>query len=1281
MVSRSIILVLALVLLAAPAAHAVHDFQASPASGRIPVIVMLEESPLDTSGISTQAARIEAVRERGAMYAEAQEGVLAGLSDGDFDVRHRYTIVNGFAGEASPEGLEKLRSDPRVKEVFPDRQVHVQMQQSIPFMSADDAHKIQVGGTNITGAGETICVLDTGVDYTHKDLGNCTNTSFLAGTCPKVLAGYDFCGDTGACGSAGADTDPMDNHGHGTHCAGIAAASGNITGTAPAAKIVAIKVLNATGDGQFSDVKAGIDWCVNNASLYNITVISMSIGDNGQWNNPATDCDGWPTALAIDAARQAGIIVFAASGNSGYNDGINYPACATNATSVGSTSDGSEVISPFTNVDEILDILAPGSWINSTVPSGSCIHCSTTGYRQLQGTSMATPHAAGLAALMIQYEKLVNNRSIMPYEIEDMMKREGNPITHSGANLTFPRIDALDSINAALVLNSSESSLENSTYAKVMFLSGTNLTNASAAFMLGAGFVYLNDSYPQFNKSANITMYGLGFNVTPAVFRDGDICKSPECNITGYSGGAFNFTVLHFTNYTAGTNTNLTVWDSTDIQAMHINQSVSFYANYTNITGGVGIAGASCNVSFTDSMDNSMPYNATSMLYWYNRTFSSAGTYAWNVTCDEPSFEKMTAADNTEITNSVPGIYNTTISPSSAFNSTALNCSAVPADYENSTVNVSFTWHKDGSLNATWDANVSCTNATACNTSVPVPPSATAKGQAWVCSARSFDGANWSAWLNSTEVTVQNSAPSVPSLSAPANGSNISTQVVPFNYSSTDADNDTITYTIYINGVMNTTTTSNSTQIGFSDSIHYWSVQASDGSANSSMSGTRSFTVDTAAPSVSAGVSATLALSGENITIQANVSDLLLSSVWYNISNSTWSVANSMAANSSTSSEYNTSGLGNGFYNVTVFANDSLGHTGNASAGAFEATNASSNLTLGFRDSQASPLTIPATIYYNGTGSVRNQTNTSQLSWTLPSGYWDVELRADSFNITIFSMNVTQDVSENITIDTNISASGISPPGGVLAFLRTVAAEANTTSAALVIGYDDSGFVSESRAVAYACHSWNITSQLCAGSWTDVSANATFDSSGNTCTINTSGLSAFSIGESFTCGDGICDSSEDCSSCSSDCGLCPPPPGGGGPGGGLAVTASPPGEVNGTDNTTEDLAAPEVICAAGERRCSGSALQECSADGTSWDDLEVCGEGCNESSVACIVQEPGVTGSVVSGDDTAGWMPDMGMIIFVAAVIAASGAAASLFLRKSVKTKKAGRKRVSITFG
>jgi len=265
--------------------------------GEANVIVILKDAP-PQNGVRAGAVRLggekEKQEERIRTIASRQDAVLSRLSyrnAGQQDItpkrragiasqplsapdlllKRKYLTINAFSGTVSAEGLAKLADDPDVERIVPNREVHAFLAESKAVTNASETWKLVYNGTNLTGSGETVCVIDTGVDYTHPNMGGCTSTSNLNdGSCAKVPGGYDF---------VNTDQNPIDDHNHGTHVAGIvASANETYRGIAPDARIIAIKALDSAGNGVFGDVAAGIEWCTYNASLFNVSVISMSLG-------------------------------------------------------------------------------------------------------------------------------------------------------------------------------------------------------------------------------------------------------------------------------------------------------------------------------------------------------------------------------------------------------------------------------------------------------------------------------------------------------------------------------------------------------------------------------------------------------------------------------------------------------------------------------------------------------------------------------------------------------------------------------------------------------------------------------------------------------------------------------------------------------------------------------------------------------------------------------------------------------------------------------------------
>ncbi|MEK6917840.1 MAG: S8 family serine peptidase [Nanoarchaeota archaeon] len=236
-------------------------------------------------------------------------------------INSRYqSVFNGFVvADISEKDIAKIKSLPNVKEVYFDKEVQTFLYDSVPQIQADKVWNIQVNGTNLTGQGIKIGIIDTGVDYTQPELGSC----FGAGC--KVAGGYDFFNK---------DNDPMDDMGHGTHVAATAAGKGILNGVAPDATIYAYKALNKNGGGPLSNVIAAIEHSVDpnqdGDSSDHLDVISMSLGT---WGDPSD-----PMSVASDNAVLAGVNVVVAVGNSGVPGGyftIGSPGNAKDVIGVG----------------------------------------------------------------------------------------------------------------------------------------------------------------------------------------------------------------------------------------------------------------------------------------------------------------------------------------------------------------------------------------------------------------------------------------------------------------------------------------------------------------------------------------------------------------------------------------------------------------------------------------------------------------------------------------------------------------------------------------------------------------------------------------------------------------------------------------------------------------------------------------------------------------------------------------------------------------------------------
>ncbi len=285
-------------------------------------------------------------------------------------------LINGFALELdeaneSAVGIQlaevgmQLYPDIQIKATYTPSDTYWNLQADMRLMSLDTAWDTQLGSPSVE-----VAVIDTGVSYAHPDLS--PNMSNI---------GFNFISNTS--GVVAAD----DDHYHGTHVAGTIAAKDNsygVIGVAPHVRIVPLKVLDANGSGDLSSVISAIQFVIlQNQQGHNIRVMNASLGGYG-------GCDT-PMQAAIDAAYNSGVLFVAAAGNDGVNaSGATPGNCNHTMTVAAVDNDGN--LTSFSNYGASVEVAAPGDEIPGTIPGNS--------FGYLSGTSMATPHVAGLAALL-----------------------------------------------------------------------------------------------------------------------------------------------------------------------------------------------------------------------------------------------------------------------------------------------------------------------------------------------------------------------------------------------------------------------------------------------------------------------------------------------------------------------------------------------------------------------------------------------------------------------------------------------------------------------------------------------------------------------------------------------------------------------------------------------------------------------------------------------------------------------------------------------------------------
>ncbi len=409
----------------------------------LPVIVRLRDSDLPY-GFAPAI-----VKDRGEIIGNLQSMVLDDISArtaGDatgLNVK-RFSTIPAMALHVDASGLEALLAHPDVVEIVEDIPLEPALHDSVELIGGE----LDGSFETYTGQGQTIAIIDTGVDKHHPFLSGKVVSEACYSTNKEDRGVSSLCpggAESSTAVNSGLNCDPdISLCGHGTYVAGVAAGSSNkFSGVAKDASIIAIQVYSRFSDcGDYSspclkayssDVISGLERVYSLRNTYAIASVNMSLG-SGRYESV---CDNSLYKPVIDTLRAVGIATVVASGNGSSTTSISSPACVASSVSVGSTTKA-DAVSSFSNSADFLSLLAPGSSITTCAPGAK--------YGATIGTSIAAPHVAGAWAVLKQAKPDAGVAEVL-----DALQSTGEQVAdrRSGAgNRVTPRIDVQHALSA-----------------------------------------------------------------------------------------------------------------------------------------------------------------------------------------------------------------------------------------------------------------------------------------------------------------------------------------------------------------------------------------------------------------------------------------------------------------------------------------------------------------------------------------------------------------------------------------------------------------------------------------------------------------------------------------------------------------------------------------------------------------------------------------------------------------------------------------------------------------